>query len=127
MEKTINDCNGASNSNATACCDDNLLVQMQQCEQCMFNFLVAKNIPPPLVQSTLGQSINIVGSNPALAGLISVCKDKNVTLNAKVALSIAPNWDGPLGIGLSLGATIVVVGTGAIMGASALWILSTIE
>jgi hypothetical protein len=45
----------------------------------------------------------------------------------KTALAVAPNWDGPFGVGLNLPLTIVVVGTGFFMGSSFLYTLATVE
>jgi len=104
--------------NKTSCfCTTQLQTELQTCEQCMFNFLVAKNIKQPSP---------VVGSNPALAGLIASCGVDKVTL-PKVALAFAPNWDGPLGVGLNLGETIVVVGTGFLFGVMALFTFATID
>jgi len=115
MVNTISSCDS---SNSTCFCTHDLQLAMQDCEQCMFNFLVAKNIKAPSP---------IVGSNPALAGLLSSCTTANITLPITVALSLAPNWNGPVGVELSLGATVVVVGTGALMGISAIYILFNIS
>jgi len=43
------------------------------------------------------------------------------------ALVLAPNWTGPVGVGLNLGGTVVVVGTGAMMGMAAIYILFNIS
>jgi len=116
MISTIQNC--ASSTDDAACyCTNALQLAMQDCEQCMLNFLVAKNIKQPSP---------VVGSNPVLAGLLGACTNKSITLPA-VALTLAPNWDGPLGVGLSLGATVVVVGTGALMGMAAMYLLFNIS
>jgi len=116
MISTIQNC-GSTTDDAACYCTNSLQLAMQSCEQCMLNFLVAKNIKPPS---------NIVGSNPALAGLLASCTLANITLPA-VALALPPNWTGPVGIGLNLGATVVVVGTGAMMGMAAVYILFNIS
>jgi len=116
MISTIQSCE--STNDTPACyCTNALQLAMQSCEQCMLNFLVAKNIKAPS---------SVVGSNPALAGLAGACTTANITLPA-VALALPPNWDGPAGIHLGLGATVVFVGTGALMAMSAMYILFNIS
>lgn len=50
----------------------------------------------------------------------------NNTALPKVALTIAPTWDGPTDIILNTPATVVVVGFGAMLAGSALYLLSSI-
>jgi len=116
MISTIQNC-GATTDDAACYCTHDLQLSMQTCEQCMLNFLFAKNIKPPSP---------VVGSNPALAGLLGSCTTANFTLPA-VALALPPNWNGPAGIGLKTPATVVVVGTGALMGMAAMYILFNIS
>jgi len=116
MISTIQNC-GSTTDDAACYCTHDLQLAMQTCEQCMLNFLVANNIKAPSP---------VVGSNPALAGLLGACTTANITLPA-VALALAPNWNGPLGVGLGTGATVVVVGTGALMGMGAMYILFNIS
>jgi len=114
----ISQCQNGTND-ANCYCTKALQIQMQTCEQCMFNFLVAENIKAPSP---------VVGSNPALAGLLGACTTANITtLDATIALGLAPNWDGPVGIHLNLGATVVVVGTGTLMGMAAIYLLFNIS
>lgn len=50
----------AAGANDSSCfCRTALQTALADCEQCMFNFLVAKNLPP----------VPFVGSNPVLAGM----------------------------------------------------------
>jgi len=115
MISIISNCE-STNDAAPCYCTNTLQLAMQSCEQCMLNFLVAKNIKAPSP---------VVGSNPALAGLAAACV--NTTTLPAVALALPPNWDGPLGVGLNVGATVVVVGTGALMAMSAMYILFNIS
>jgi len=64
MISTITNC--ANNNDTAPCyCNQSLQTAMVDCEQCMFNALVAENVKAPSA---------IVGSNPALAGFASTCK-----------------------------------------------------
>lgn len=50
----------------------------------------------------------------------------NVTVPAtEVALTLPPDWDGPVGEHLNLGETIVYVGVGAVIGVGSIVILCT--
>jgi hypothetical protein len=72
MINTIQNC--ASSTDDAACyCTNALQLAMQDCEQCMLNFLVTKNIKQPSP---------MVGSNPALAGESSVQPPSQVIGNA---------------------------------------------
>jgi len=98
----------------------------------MFDVLVEKNEPPPLSVrvhpgAVSGGMVSVVGSNPALAGLVSVCGDAGIALNKKVALGLGPNWEGPRGIGLNIVQTVFTVGFGAVMGMGAIYIFATIS
>lgn len=113
-------CNQGAND-ASCFCDQTLASSLVDCEQCMLNFLVAHNEKQPN---------KFVGANTPLAGLVGACSNttlakplqKNIT-----TLAIAPNWDGPFGQGLDTPATAIVVFTGFLLGASALYIFSTID
>ncbi|THH09662.1 hypothetical protein EW145_g1843 [Phellinidium pouzarii] len=114
---------GPLNTTVAACTNDACLctaavsAQLTTCEQCMFNELVAANMKQPDPR---------VGTNVGLAAYQAACGTAaNVTLPA-LALAIAPGWEGPTDIILNTPATVVVVGFGAILGGSALLLLSNI-
>ncbi|KAI5118208.1 hypothetical protein M0805_004698 [Coniferiporia weirii] len=104
--------------NNDAClCASNVTTALVQCEQCMFNSLVSANMKQPDPR---------VGTNVGLTAYQAACASSvNATIPA-LALTIAPDWDGPTDIILNTGATVVVVGFGAILGGSALLMLSNI-
>jgi len=59
---------------------------------------------------------------------VAACKASpaNITVPAtEVALTLPPGWDGPTGIHLNLGETIIYVGVGAMIGVGSLAILCT--
>lgn len=59
---------------------------------------------------------------------VAACQSSsaNITVPAtEVALALPPNWDGPTGVHLNLGETILYVMTGAIIGVGSLGIICT--
>ncbi|EJC99174.1 uncharacterized protein FOMMEDRAFT_23085 [Fomitiporia mediterranea MF3/22] len=107
------------NSTIVNCADDSCVCTndvasaLAQCEQCMFNFLVARNEKAPDPR---------IGSNVALSQYAGAC---NKTFTNAV-LTIAPGWDGPTDIILNTPSTVVVVGFGAILAGSALMMFSSL-
>ncbi|TDL15098.1 hypothetical protein BD410DRAFT_796680 [Rickenella mellea] len=114
-------CNTA-NSTIQACGDTNdqclctptVGTQLQECEQCLFAQLIDMNMRAPDPR---------VGSNPGLGAFTAACNVSTV----KLALVTPPNWVGPTTEILSLPATIVTVGFGAILGFSIIFLLSNIS
>jgi len=118
-------CNSANSSVAncaqdddTCFCTNDTATALQECEQCLFDFLVDENI---------AASDSKVGNVLALTGYVSACESQaNVTL-PKLALTLPSSWNGPFVAVLNTPATAVVVGTGAVIGATFLYMLSTID
>ncbi|KAF9471931.1 hypothetical protein BDN70DRAFT_887574 [Pholiota conissans] len=100
-------------------CSSQTVSSLVNTETCMFHNLISTNskAPSPLA-----------GSNVVLGAYSTACGQSNFTLTAnETALVLPGNWDGLYVAVLPLGATVVVVGVGAIMGFSALYILSNLE
>lgn len=58
----------------------------------------------------------------------TACSQNKVVLAAnQTALLLPASWDGPFVAVLSTGPTVIVVGVGALLGFSALYILSNLE
>ncbi|KAF8524363.1 hypothetical protein BU17DRAFT_63352 [Hysterangium stoloniferum] len=87
------------------------------CEQCLFTAVIEQNlkVPSPLI-----------GSQPALGAFTLGCASVNITVEPH-KLVIPPSWDGPESNQLGLGATVVAVAAGAILGAGSLYVLASIE
>ncbi|KAJ3838104.1 hypothetical protein F5878DRAFT_661487 [Lentinula raphanica] len=111
----------ACQNNATCLCSNTQLVaDFRNCEQCMYQGLINANAPLPDPKA---------GSTPILSGkcLISACGAFNITLNTtQVALTLPAGWDGPFGLGLDIGGTVVTVGAAFILGMSSLLLLSNL-
>ncbi|KAH9477030.1 hypothetical protein JR316_0010946 [Psilocybe cubensis] len=90
------------------------------CESCMLNYLIAVNKPAP---------VPLAGSNPLVTAYAAQCKsDGNIILAAnQSALSLPDTWDGPFVAVLPTGGAAVTVIVGAVLGLSALLILSNLE
>jgi len=68
------------------------------------------------------------GSSPALAAYVAACQASpvNVTVPAtEGVLELPAGWDGPTGLHLNLGVTILYVMTGAIIGVGSIGIICT--
>ncbi|KAH8110047.1 hypothetical protein DFH11DRAFT_828383 [Phellopilus nigrolimitatus] len=115
VNSTIASCGDA---NDACVCTNDVAAQLVQCEQCMLNSLVALNMKQPDPR---------VGTNVGLTAFATACTASlGLTLSPAPMLAIAAGWDGPTDIVLNLGATVVVVGFGAVLGSSALFMLSSI-
>jgi hypothetical protein len=119
-----------------ACLCSNLTVTaIQDCEQCMFSAVIARNIPMPDPRA---------GSKPGLTGklcnkyivytrltclsaYIAACQAPpvNISIPATVATLLLPkNWDGPQSLHLSPAVTGLALIIGTVLGGGALFILS---
>ncbi|KAG6837051.1 hypothetical protein H0H93_015622 [Arthromyces matolae] len=117
-------CN-AANSALQACNDDpnclcsaDTVASLLDCEQCMFTKLIEINAKLDFR----------VGSQAVLSGYASACQlAVNVTLAAnQTSLTLPTTWDGPFVAVLPIGGAVVAVTAAAILGASALYILSNL-
>ncbi|KZT34005.1 hypothetical protein SISSUDRAFT_1053459 [Sistotremastrum suecicum HHB10207 ss-3] len=115
IQADVQSCVSGTND-PTCFCTNSTFVDLQTCEQCLLNFLIEKNI----------EADPLVGSNPALSSYSTACGTFNITLQS-LALATPPDWDGPTNVLLNTPATVVVVGFGAILGLSALYILSNLD
>ncbi|KAG6902921.1 hypothetical protein C0995_009312 [Termitomyces sp. Mi166 len=121
---TTTDCL-AANSTIKACNDDpgclcnaTIVAYLRNCEQCMFTKLVETNQKMDI----------IVGSQAVLSGYATACTNtKNITFAAnQTALTLPSTWDGPFVAVLPTGGVVVAVGSAAVLGISALFILSNL-
>ncbi|EPQ55805.1 hypothetical protein GLOTRDRAFT_111010 [Gloeophyllum trabeum ATCC 11539] len=115
-------CNPANNAiqacgTDDAClCNNATVSAITACQQCMFNQLIAENIPMPDPRA---------GSSAALTAYATACAGVGQVVNTtQVTLSIPSNWDGPFGVGLNTGGTVVTVAVGGLLGFGAIMILS---
>ncbi|KAI0255415.1 hypothetical protein BJV78DRAFT_1175151 [Lactifluus subvellereus] len=103
----------------TCLCRNATVTAITACQQCYFTTLIQENRQMPDPRA---------GSTPALKAYVTAChaSSANITVPAtEVALKLPSDWDGPTGIHLNLGETIVYVGAGAIIGVGSLAILCT--
>ncbi|KAL5522946.1 hypothetical protein ACEPAF_1213 [Sanghuangporus sanghuang] len=114
VNSTIQAC---SDTDDNCVCTDDVAAGLVQCEQCMFNFLVAQNERAPDPR---------IGSNPSLVAYSAACNTSVGKLFPQAALTIAPTWDGPTDIILNTPATVVVVGFGSVLAGAAIMMLSNI-
>ncbi|KAF9219330.1 hypothetical protein BS17DRAFT_821814 [Gyrodon lividus] len=125
----LNDCQTQCN-NATAMinncgtsdqclCGPSTVTAITSCQQCMFNDLVAK-----FTESTDPRA----GSATALTAYAAACSTSvNVIIPTSfITLELAPNWDGPLGVHLSVPATALSVAAATLLGGGALMLLSNL-
>ncbi|KAF9561578.1 hypothetical protein CPC08DRAFT_749859 [Agrocybe pediades] len=100
-------------------CNPETVNPFVNCETCMFHFLIDKNLPEPNFTA---------GSNVIVSGYAAECAKLNVTLLAnQSALTLPASWDGPFVAVLPIGGAAVAVTGAAILGVSALLILSNLE
>jgi len=109
----------ACNDDANCLCGSDTVASLLACETCMFQFLINVNQPAPDFRA---------GSNPVLGAYATACLSQvNVTLAAsQTALILPSTWDGPFVAILPVGGAAVTVIVGAVIGISALLILSNL-
>ncbi|KAG6809829.1 hypothetical protein H0H92_014583 [Tricholoma furcatifolium] len=107
----------ACNDDATCLCSADSVASLLSCEQCMFTKLIEANEKAPDFR---------VGSQPLLSAYATSCSSAaNVTLLAnQTALQLPLDWDGPFVAVLPVPAAAIAVASAAILGSSALYILS---
>jgi hypothetical protein len=104
---------------ASCLCGPATVDSLVDCETCMLHYLIATNKPAPDFRA---------GSNPVVQAYAASCKGAGIVLAAnQSALTLPDNWDGPFVAVLPLGGTAVTVAVGAILGVSALLILSNLS
>jgi len=99
-------------------CQVGVATALEQCEQCLFNFLIAQNIPAPDPR---------IGASTILSGYTGACTTNEQPVNTTLALTLPDDWAGPVSEVFNTPATIVVVGIGALLGVFCLYTLSNIE
>jgi len=122
----MTECNGNCTSAQTqiaGCADEScfcrsdIVASLRSCEQCMYASLIAANKPKPDIRA---------GSTPVLAAYAVSCLNAKIPLaKPQIALTIPPSWDGPSGIFVPIGGLVVTVGIGAVLGVSAITLVST--
>jgi hypothetical protein len=109
----------ACNNDDGCLCSDATVTAVTACQQCFFTTIIQDNRKMPEA---------LAGSTPALAAYVAACQTSpaNITVPATEAvLTLPPGWDGPTGVHLNLGETILYVMTGAIIGVGSLGIICT--
>ncbi|KAK0216022.1 hypothetical protein IW262DRAFT_1397426 [Armillaria fumosa] len=104
---------------ASGClCADSTVSALLSCEQCIYVAQIAANVP---------RSDPRAGSQPLLAAYSAACAAANITLLApQTALALPANWDGPVGVHLSVVGTVFTVMAATGMGVGAMWVLSNL-
>ncbi|KIK92238.1 hypothetical protein PAXRUDRAFT_830142 [Paxillus rubicundulus Ve08.2h10] len=98
-------------------CGPSTVTAITSCQQCMFNDLVDQ-----FAESTDPRA----GSATALTAYATACSTSvDVTIPTTfIALEVAPNWDGPVGVHLSAPATALSVAAATLLGGGACVLLS---
>eukprot|EP00300_Choanocystis_sp_HF-7_P040621 c7113_g1_i1.p1 GENE.c7113_g1_i1~~c7113_g1_i1.p1 ORF type:complete len:188 (-),score=31.61 c7113_g1_i1:51-560(-) len=98
-------------------CTETVGSELVSCEQCMLDTLVDLNIKAPDVR---------VGSNAAVAAFSTACNASSVQVvfNPPIALKQSPAFNSINELILNIPETVVVVGFGAILGFSALFLFA---
>lgn len=103
----------------------------------MFTQLIALNKRP--ADDLAGQSSSLNGksspSNPLLLFLTptslsaiaykTACSNVLLAINTTFALTLPPDWDGPFGQGLTMGTTVIAVGSAFILGLFSIGIVNS--
>jgi len=113
----VADVTACGDTNDACLCSTNTTTDILDCEQCMFNQLVQMNMKQPSP---------LVGNNVVVGDYATACNSSLGTM-PKMALVTPPEAkDLPTDIILDLPSTVVVVGFGAFLGFSALYLLCSI-
>ncbi|KZT03327.1 uncharacterized protein LAESUDRAFT_751737 [Laetiporus sulphureus 93-53] len=106
---------GTSNS---CLCNSTTVTLITSCEQCMFDALIAEDLPMPDPRA---------GSATALTAYSAAClSDANVTVpTTEIALTLPSDWDGPFGLHLGIPATIFTLVAATTIGSGAIWVICT--
>jgi len=106
----------ACNTETACLCSNTTVASLLDCETCLFHYLIAHNEKAPN---------DLMGSTPVLAGYSAECSASHVPLApAQVALQLPEDWNGPFVAVLPVGGAAITVAVGAILGTSALLLLS---
>ncbi|PCH43065.1 hypothetical protein WOLCODRAFT_153117 [Wolfiporia cocos MD-104 SS10] len=107
----------ACGTSSSCLCDSATVTAITACEQCMFDALIAGDLPMVDPRE---------GSQTALTAYATACAGVNVTVPATLTtLTLPADWDGPFGQGLGLPATIFTVIIAAALGSGCIYIVST--
>ncbi|KAI0289636.1 hypothetical protein BC826DRAFT_1030561 [Russula brevipes] len=109
----------ACDGNDACLCSNGTVTAITACQQCYFTSIIQDNRKMPDPRA---------GSTPALAAYVAAClaPPTNITVPAtEVALTLPRGWDGPTGVTLNLGETVVYVMTAAILAVGSLTIVCT--
>lgn len=130
-------------SNDKCLCTNTIGSQLQQCEQCLFTQLIDMNMkmPDPRVGSTAamtGKSPHTSFSlcpasvavhrltRPCVTAFVTACNASAAVVLTPLTLVPPPSMHGPTDIILNTPATVVVVGFGAMLGGSALYLFASL-
>ncbi|PIL25931.1 hypothetical protein GSI_11684 [Ganoderma sinense ZZ0214-1] len=130
-QSTIITCNG----NNTCLCK-NASSPILGCEQCMFSQLIALNRRP--TDDLAGQTSSLTGKisfnlllsfqtniSPSATAYTTACSDANETVSTPLTLVLPDGWDGPFGQGLTIGTTVIAVGSAFIIGVFSIGIVNS--
>ncbi|KAF9815647.1 hypothetical protein IEO21_04437 [Rhodonia placenta] len=113
-----------ANTTVAACttdaclCDPATVAAITTCEQCLFNTLIAKNIPMPDPRA---------GSATALTAYAAAClASVNITVpTSEITLTLPADWDGPFGQHLGLPATVITVIVATALASGCIYVVNT--
>ncbi|KAM5530852.1 hypothetical protein V8D89_015496 [Ganoderma adspersum] len=110
-QNVVDACNGDN-----AClCNGTTTTPIVACEQCMFTQLIAQNRRP---------TDDLAGQTSSLLAYKAACTNANQTVDTLV-LTLPPDWDGPFGQGLTIGTTVIAVGSAFILGLFSIGIVNS--
>ncbi|TFK20444.1 hypothetical protein FA15DRAFT_673479 [Coprinopsis marcescibilis] len=104
-------------NDATPClCTNDTVSSFARCQTCMLDFLIQQNIPAPDTRA---------GSNVLVGGYAAGCAAANITVPKEfAALTLPAFWEGPFVAVLPEAGGIAVAVLGALLGGSAIVLLS---
>jgi len=103
-------------NNAPCLCSNDTVIGITACQQCMFADLIHNN--------RVSNDSRAAGTS-TLQIYAAACQDSGYKVNASIALTVPPDWDGNFGAHLNIAATVVTVIAGAALGIGAITIVST--
>ncbi|KAI1790612.1 hypothetical protein LXA43DRAFT_1146384 [Ganoderma leucocontextum] len=102
----------ACNGNNTCLCND-ATKPILDCEECMFTQLITLNKRP---------ADQLAGQASSLSAYTTACNGSAAT---NLTLTLPLDWDGPFGQGLTVGTTVIAVGSAFILGLFSITIVNS--